>query len=87
MDVEEGSQSVYADLGFADAESMQRKAMLATRLEDAIRTNELDLVHAATLVGVNAACLGDWLCGRFRYISEETLHTCLAHLESDVVAR
>jgi predicted XRE-type DNA-binding protein len=47
-----GSDNVFADLGFADAEEMQTKARLAVRILRTIEDRGLTQAQAAELVGV-----------------------------------
>ena len=79
--IEEGSRNIYADLGCADADVMQRKAMLVVRISDAITAKALGLDQASTVTGIGASCLASWLKGDFRHTDEAELHTCLRHLE------
>ena len=79
--IEEGSRNIYADLGCADADVMQRKAMLVVRISDAITAKALGLDQASTVTGIGASCLASWLKGDFRHTDEAELHACLRHLE------
>lgn len=55
--IEEGSKNLYADLGCADAEAMQRKAMLVMRISDVISAKALGLAQASMVMGIDAFCL------------------------------
>jgi predicted XRE-type DNA-binding protein len=79
--IEEGSQNIYADLCCADADVMQRKAMLVVRISDAITAKALGLDQASTATGIGASRLASWLKGDFRHTDEAELDTCLRHLE------
>lgn len=79
--IEEDSQNVYADLGCADADAMQRKAMLVVRISDVISAKALGLAQASAVMGIEALCLEAWLKGHFRDADEAVLHACLRHLE------
>lgn len=47
--IEEGSRNIYVDLGCADADVMQRKAMLVVRISEAISAKALGLDQASTV--------------------------------------
>ena len=79
--IEEGSQNVYADLGCANADAMQRKAILIVRISDVTSAKGLELAQASAVMGIEALCLESWLKGRFREADEAVLHTCLRNLE------
>lgn len=79
--IEEGSRNIYADLGCADADVMQRKAMLVVRIGDAISAKALGLDQASAVTGTEVSCLEAWLKGNFRHADEAVLHACLRHLE------
>ena len=79
--IEEGSQNVYADLDCADADVMQRKAMLVMRISDVVSAKALGLAQASALMGIEAFCLEAWLKGHFRDADETVLHACLHRLE------
>ncbi|MGO0633824.1 XRE family transcriptional regulator [Pseudomonas sp. SAR267] len=79
--IEEGSKNLYADLGCADAEAMQRKAMLVMRISDVISAKALGLAQASMVMGIDAFCLEAWLKGHFRDADETVLNACLHRLE------
>ncbi|WP_315292184.1 XRE family transcriptional regulator [Ectopseudomonas oleovorans] len=79
--IEEGSQNVYADLDCADADVMQRKAMLVVQISDAISTNALGLDQVAAVMGIKASCAEACLKGDFRHADEALLKACLRNLE------
>lgn len=79
--IEEGSRNIYVDLGCADADAMQRKAMLVVRISEAISAKALGLDQASTVTGIETSCLTSWLRGDFRHTDEAALHACLRHLE------
>ncbi|MGW8307390.1 MAG: XRE family transcriptional regulator [Achromobacter pulmonis] len=72
--IEEGSQNVYADLGCANADAMQRKTMLIVRISDVISAKGLGLAQASAGMGIEALCLESWLKGRFRDADEAVLN-------------
>lgn len=53
--VEVGSTNVYADLGYPDAEALQRKASLASHIAWTIKARHLTHEAAAQLLGMDQA--------------------------------
>lgn len=80
--VEEGSENVYADLSFSDADEMLAKAMLTSQLED--RLNNLDMSHAkaAKMLDVPVFWLTNLLLGKFRDITRDQIVSCMSRLDS-----
>ena len=79
-----GSDNVYADLGFRDAERMLVKSHLATAIAATITTRRLTQVAAAEIVGIPQPKLSGMLRGEFRGISEAKMLSCLNRLGHDV---
>ena len=79
-----GSENVYADLGYADADEMLVKAQLVSRIADIIRERDLTQVEAAKLLGLTQPKVSAMLRGRFRGLSERRLLDCLVDLGRDV---
>lgn len=75
MRVVKGSGNIYRDLGFADADSMLRKAEIVHRIEQIIRTKKIKLPIAASLGGIDVSTLKLWLRGRFGDVSEDEQKT------------
>lgn len=71
--IEVGSSNVYADLGYADAPEMQRKASLAGQITHGIGSLGLTTAAAAELLGIAQAELSRITVGQFRDVSEATL--------------
>ena len=71
--IEVGSSNVYADLGYADAPEMQRKASLAAQITQGIGSLGLTTAAAAELLGIAQAELSRITAGQFRAVSEATL--------------
>lgn len=71
--IEVGSSNVYADLGYADAPEMQRKASLAAQIIHGIGSLGLTPAAAAELLGIAQAELSRITAGQFRAVSEATL--------------
>jgi predicted XRE-type DNA-binding protein len=82
--IERGSTNVYADLGLPDAEEMQVKAQLATKIGDIVKRRKLTQVQAAELLGITQPKLSGLLRGQFRGISESKMLECLTRLGRDV---
>jgi predicted XRE-type DNA-binding protein len=66
-DIQQGSANVYADLGYPDADEMQAKTTLVTKIGQAIRARQLSNDQAATALGLTPAELHELLAGRFRW--------------------
>jgi predicted XRE-type DNA-binding protein len=82
--VEEGSGNVYADLDYADSESMLVKAELAAKIAEIIQRRTLTQADAARILGLTQPKISALLKGRFRGISEHRLLECLTRLGRDV---
>lgn len=82
--VEIGKGSVYADLGFEDADQMMVKAQLVTKIAEVIKEIGLTQAQAAEILGLTQPMLSNLLRGRFRGISERRLMDCLTKLGNDV---
>ena len=82
--VEESSGNVYADLGYADSESMLVKAELAAKVAEIIQRRALTQADAAKILGLTQPKISALLKGRFRGISEHRLLECLTCLGQDV---
>lgn len=77
----DGSTNVYADLGRPDADEMQAKATLVTKISQAITARQLSNDQAAAAVGLTLAELGELLAGRFRGHSVDDLERLAALLD------
>lgn len=82
--VEIGTDNVYADLGFDNAEEMTIKAQLVTNIAEIIKRKRLTQTGAAELLGMSQPKLSNLLHGRFRGFSERRLMDCLVGLGRDV---
>lgn len=82
--IEESTGNVYADLGRTDANEMQVKAQLATKIGSIIKARHLTQVEAAELLGLSQPKVSDMLRGKFRGISEARMMDCLSRLGRDV---
>jgi predicted XRE-type DNA-binding protein len=82
--VEEGMSSVYTDLGYADAKTMEIKAQLVTSIAEIIKTRSLTQAQAAKILGLTQPKISGLLKGNFLGISERRLLDCLTRLGRDV---
>jgi len=82
--VEIGTENVYADLGYGDADEMLIKAQLVTKIAEIIKRKGLTQTQAAELLGLPQPKLSNLLRGQFRGISERRLMDCLTTLGRDV---
>lgn len=82
--VEVGSTNVYVDLGYSDAEALQRKASLASHIAWTIKARHLTLETAAQLLGIDQADIVKITRGQFRGTSEATMLEWIGMLGHDV---
>lgn len=82
--IEEGSTNVYADLGYSDAEEMQRKASLAAEIARAIKARHLTQEAAAELLGIDQSKISKITRGQFRGVSEAKLLELVTKLGHNV---
>lgn len=82
--IEEGARSVYEDLGYADAKSMEIKAQLVTAIAEIVQKRGLTQGEAARILGLTQPKVSGLLKGQFRGISERRLMDCLTRLGRDV---
>lgn len=68
-----GTGNVFADLGYADADTHLLKAGLVSRIHDVVLEQELNQTEAATLMGLSQPDVSRLLRGQFRDISVERL--------------
>lgn len=80
--VEEGSENVYADLDFTDADEMLAKAMLTSQLEDKLSNLGMSHAEAAKMLDVPVLWLTDLLLGKFRDINQDQIVSCLHQIDS-----
>ncbi|MDB6081223.1 MAG: hypothetical protein JWO53_495 [Chlamydiia bacterium] len=82
--VEIGSGSVYADLGFKNSEEMETKSHLVMEINSAIKEKKLTQTQAAKLINISQPKLSELLRGHFRGYSVERLIHFLNELGQDV---
>lgn len=84
VNVERGSDNVFADLGLPDAEGHLIKAGLVARIDNIIRQRGLKQVEAARLLGPSQPDVSRLLRGDFQDFSMERLLRLLTALGRDV---
>ena len=82
--VTEGSDNVFADLGFAEPEEELTKAELASHIRQAIRQRRLTQAEAAKLMGLDQPKVSALLNGRLANFSSARLMRLLTALGRDV---
>ena len=82
--IEQGSNNVYADLGYADAAEMQPKSQLAAEIARAIKARRLTQDGAAELLGIDQSKVSRITRGQFRGVSEAKLLELVTKLGHDV---
>ncbi|AZL75426.1 MULTISPECIES: helix-turn-helix domain-containing protein [Pseudomonas] len=84
IEIEEGTDNVYADLHLADASEMLVKARLASKICSIIKARQLTQLQAAELLGLSQPKVSALTRGKFRGISESKMIDCLARLGRDI---
>jgi predicted XRE-type DNA-binding protein len=84
VEITEGSDNVFADLGLPDAEALLAKAELARQIGEAIRERELTQARAAELMEVSQPRVSDLLRGRLDKFSLDALVGFLTRLRRNV---
>lgn len=79
-----GTNNIFADLDYADAETHLLKAKLVTRIQKAITAQKLNQVAAAKRMGLSQPDVSRLLNGQFREISVERMIRLLTRLGCDV---
>jgi predicted XRE-type DNA-binding protein len=79
-----GSKNIFADLGYAEADTHLLKAELVTRIQAAISGHNLTQIAAAKRMGVSQPDVSRLLNGQFREVSVERLMRLLTRLGCDV---
>jgi predicted XRE-type DNA-binding protein len=82
--IEMGSDNVFADLGFAEADTHLFKAQLVSRMTDQIAARKLTQVAAAKIMGVSQPDVSRMLKGHFRDVSVERIMRMLTRLGMDI---
>ena len=84
IEIHEGSGNVYADLGYPNADEMQIKAKLVSKIADIVRDRGLTQAQTGKILGLTQPKVSALLRGQFRGISERRLIECLTSLGRDV---
>jgi len=84
IEIEQGSDNPYADLGDPAADEMIVKAGLAHEISEIIKTRHLTQQRAAELLKMPQPKLSEMLRGKFRGISQAKMIECLNRLGRDV---
>lgn len=79
-----GTKNIFADLGYADADTHLLKAGLVNRIQDVISEHKLTQVKAAKRMGISQPDVSRLVKGQFRDISVERLMRALTRLGCDV---
>ena len=84
IEVQRGSDNVFADLGLADAEKLKIKTGLVIEIRKAMRTRGLTQQEAAKRMGITQPKVSDMVRGDFTNLSERKLMDCLTRLGYDI---
>jgi predicted XRE-type DNA-binding protein len=79
-----GSANVFADLGFADAQTHLLKAGLVSRIQSVLAANQLTQTDAARCLGISQPDVSRLLRGHFRDVSVERLLRMLTKLGCEI---
>ena len=87
--IRRGSENVFADLGFIDADMHMVKAQLAVIIDEVMSEKNLTQVQAAQAMGTGKLDVSRLLKGQFRDVSIEQIMRMLTRLgcEVDIVIR
>ncbi|MGA9163744.1 MAG: helix-turn-helix transcriptional regulator [Thiobacillus sp.] len=84
IEVEMGSENVFADLGLRDAEKLKIKSGLVIEITKAVRKLGLTQDEAARRMGITQPKVSGMLRGDFSNLSERKLMDCLNRLGYDI---
>jgi predicted XRE-type DNA-binding protein len=84
VEVREGSDNIFADIGLPDAEKLLMKANLVVEIQKAIQKNGLSQTEAAKRMGISQPKVSEMLRGHFSNLSERKLMDCLTRLGYDI---
>ena len=87
--IRRGTQNVFADLGYADADTHLLKAELAACVQDIMADRKLNQTAVSKMVGVSQPDISRMLKGQYRDISVERIIRMLTKLgcEVDIVVK
>jgi predicted XRE-type DNA-binding protein len=84
IEVQRGSNNVYADLGLPDADKLKIKTGLVIEIRKAMRSSGLTQQEAAKRMGITQPKVSDMMRGDFSNLSERKLMDCLTRLGYDI---
>lgn len=84
IEVQQGSDNIFADLGLPDAEKLKIKTGLVIEIRKAIQQQNLTQSAAALKMGLTQPKVSDMLRGDFSNLSERKLMDCLTRLGYDI---
>ncbi len=84
VQVQRGSDNVFADLGLADADQLKIKTGLVIEIRKAMRQLGLTQQVAAKRMGITQPKVSDMMRGDFTNLSERKLMDCLTRLGFDI---
>jgi predicted XRE-type DNA-binding protein len=73
ISIKRGTQNIFADLGYTDAEAHALKAHFVSRIQDAIDERSLTQKEAGDIMGIGQPDVSRMLAGNFRDLSVERL--------------
>ena len=79
-----GSPNIFADLGFADAQTHLLKAGLVGRIQSVLAANDLNQTDAARRLGISQPDVSRLQRGHFRDVSVERLLRMLTKLGCEI---
>ena len=79
-----GSENVFADLGFPNADEHLVKAQLVHKISNIMKERQLTQAEAARILGVKQPDVSNLMRGQFRLVSVEKLLHYLVALGQDV---
>lgn len=87
--IRRGTANVFADLGYADADTHLLKAELVARVQDIMTDRKFSQTKVAGMVGVSQPDISRLLKGQYREISVERIIRMLTKLgcEIDIVVK
>ncbi|HEY4941316.1 MAG TPA: helix-turn-helix transcriptional regulator [Rhizomicrobium sp.] len=87
--IRRGTANVFADLGYAEADTHLLKAELVARMQDVMTDRKLSQTAAASMVGVSQPDISRLLKGHYREVSVERIIRMLSKLgcEIDIVVK
>ncbi len=87
--IEDGTDNLFADLGFADPDTHLLKAQLVAKIAEVVKARQMTQVAAAKTTSMSQPAISRILKGQFRDVSVERLMRMLTRLGCavDIVVR